>query len=766
MKVLVLDGHNRAALAVTRSLGRAGHEVIVGDVQKHSLAHWSRYCSAAITYPDPIVESDAFIDTLAAITRDHRIQAVVPVSDITTFLVTRHRDRFDRSCAVPFADADIIERAADKVDIVQTAERIGVPVPRSVVIRSPEDVPAAGLEFPLVIKPWRSRIRTADGWRSTAVTYANTRDELMRDLGSRAPYEFPVMLQERIVGPGTGVFALYQNGRAAALFSHRRIRERPPWGGVSVLAESVEMCPVARAYATRLLDELGWHGVAMVEFKRDLRDNLPKLMEINGRFWGSLQLAIDAGVDFPGLLIKGLNEEVLTPQYRVGVQTRWFWGDVDSLMLTLFGRRRWPSGTPTGRLRALRDFCRLAGRHLHYDNPKLDDPRPWLIETYRWFRGPEPAGVVKGSGQDPPHAPAVQARTPGLEANIDSVLNRTELDESAWNTLASGSETNTVFQTHQWTRSWLAAFADECQPHLVTIREANRIVAVVPLAAYERRVGAPVLRFLGDGRADYCDVLAPNRKSEVMAAAFDVLREREWSVVELNNIPAQSTTPDILLAIAQDHGYFAQVKPQYACPALIIKGREAEAHAILNKASLRRRFNYFARTGQLTCRDLTTSKEIEPYLDLFFQQHITRWRRTRTPSLFEDPRNRTFYRLLTSALSSTGWLLFSVVEIDGHPIALHYGFDYDSRILWYKPSFDIAYAAHSPGTVMVKHLIQYAVDRQKLELDFTLGDEPFKKRFTNHVRRTVSVHVYRYKGHMQIVESRRRLTDAMKAGTR
>jgi len=762
MKVLVLDGHNRASLAVTRSLGRAGHEVVVGDRQRPSLAHWSRYCSAAITYPDPVIDSDAFVDNLAAVTRDLRIQAIVPVADITTLLVTRHVDRFDRSCVVPFANADVIERAADKVDIVRTAQRLGVPVPRSLVVHHPDDVPRTGLEFPLVIKPWRSRVRTAEGWHSTAVSYAGSPDELRRDLAARAPCDFPVMLQERIIGPGTGVFALYHDGRAVALFSHRRIRERPPWGGVSVLAESVELCPVARVHATRLLDELGWHGVAMVEFKRDHRDDVPRLMEINGRFWGSLQLAIDAGVDFPALLLEGIGKGGASPQppYRVGVRTRWFWGDVDTLMLTLFGGKRWPDGVKRDRVRAIWDFGAVAGRRLHYDNPKPDDPWPWLLETWQWFGGGQP----ETTGTLPRIADASGGSSPArrLVAAIEPSMARTGLDEVAWNALASGCETNTVFQTHQWARSWLAAFSDLCRPRLMTLRENGQVVGVAPLVSWERPVGEPVLRFLGDGRADYCDILAPGRKPEAVATMFDALRGEPWSVIALGNIPEGSTTPEIVRSVAEDRGYFVQVNDQFVCPALIVRGFEADARAIVNKPSLRRRHNYFERAGRLTFRDLKSGEAIEPYLEPFFRQHVARWRETPTPSLFESVRNRTFYRLLTAALSDTGWLLFSLVELDGRPIAIHYGFDYDNRVLWYKPSFDVAHAAHSPGTVMVRHLVQYAIDEGRSELDFTLGDEPFKKRFTNHARRTVSVRVFRSRRHLRLAESKQRLSRVMK----
>ncbi len=186
-----------------------------------------------------------------------------------------------------------------------------------------------------------------------------------------------------------GIFTCYRDGKPVLLFGHRRLRERPPWGGVSVLSESVSVDPVAAGFATRLLDAIGWEGVAMVEFKLDDRDGLPKLMEINGRFWGSLQLAIDAGVNFPEVLLRAISGQPDTPQppYRIGVRDRWFWGDVDSLLVTMFGGAGRPPMTQgRGRLSALAAFARSGGADLHYDNPKRDDPWPFVVETRDWLR--------------------------------------------------------------------------------------------------------------------------------------------------------------------------------------------------------------------------------------------------------------------------------------------------------------------------------------------------------------------------------------------
>ena len=149
------------------------------------------------------------------------------------------------------------------------------------------------------------------------------------------------MIQEKIIGPGTGLFTLYDTNRHLALFSHRRIREKPPSGGVSVVSESVPLDKEMVAAADKLLSAVGWTGVAMVEFKRDLKDGKAKLMEINGRFWGTLQLAVSSGVDFPVLLLEYLQGKPPADpiaNYEIGHKLKWFLGTLDHLIIRLKNR--------------------------------------------------------------------------------------------------------------------------------------------------------------------------------------------------------------------------------------------------------------------------------------------------------------------------------------------------------------------------------------------------------------------------------------------
>jgi len=141
--------------------------------------------------------------------------------------------------------------------------------------------------------------------------------------------------------------------------------------------------------ATRLLDGFNWEGVAMVECKIDAATGVPYLIEINGRFWGTTQLAVDAGVDFPALLVRRvLGEAALGPErYRVGYRERWWWGEVDYLLARLRRSGRdlaLPPDAP-GRAQAIRDVVRdtlLCTKDAVF---RLADPMPFLLESLQWF---------------------------------------------------------------------------------------------------------------------------------------------------------------------------------------------------------------------------------------------------------------------------------------------------------------------------------------------------------------------------------------------
>jgi CelD/BcsL family acetyltransferase involved in cellulose biosynthesis len=133
---------------------------------------------------------------------------------------------------------------------------------------------------------------------------------------------------------------------------------------------------------------------------------------------------------------------------------------------------------------------------------------------------------------------------------------------------------------------------------------------------------------------------------------------------------------------------------------------------------------------------LRRTREVLPRLDQFFAEHAQRW-----PE-FADPTQQEFFRRLTVAGGEARWLRFTVVELDGRPIAHHFGFSHAGTYLFYKPSYAIEHAKHSPGTVLLRATLLAARAEGAASFDLGLGDEPYKARIATHVAEACTVGIY------------------------
>ena len=388
MRAFVTDGDERPALAITRSLGRRGISVLVGECRPACLASASRYCAGHVTYPSPYRHPEAFRRFLLDFVRRERVDVVLPVTDVTTLSVCLDQERLGRHVGLAAPPAEAFDLMTNKWTALQAAARCGIPIPRTHFVGGGGELPriAGEVEYPAVVKPVRSKVPTSRGWVSAGVHYAASPSDLGR-LYEQTDYlaSYPSLIQERISGPGLALFALFDRGELLTAFAHRRLREKPPSGGVSVLCESVPADPRLVGDAERLLGPLAWHGVAMLEYKQDAATGRCFLLEVNGRFWGSLQLAVDAGVDFPYLSYQlALGKRPSVPRaYRVGTRNRWLLGDLDHLRSRLFPGRHPPELSPS-RWRSLIAF--LAGCRPGVGDQVLsaDDPGPFRYELGRY----------------------------------------------------------------------------------------------------------------------------------------------------------------------------------------------------------------------------------------------------------------------------------------------------------------------------------------------------------------------------------------------
>jgi predicted ATP-grasp superfamily ATP-dependent carboligase len=158
---------------------------------------------------------------------------------------------------------------------------------------------------------------------------------------------------------------------------------------VSTYRESIAVPTDLRVLCEKLLDRLDYSGAAMLEFKQDQQSGEYVLMEINARLWGSLQLAVDAGVDFPAALVAiTLCERLPGSTPKVGVRTAWELGEVDhalALVRRSAAALHLPPETRSGWRAAL---AALFNRRWsdHAEVFRLSDPMPFLAEANLWFR--------------------------------------------------------------------------------------------------------------------------------------------------------------------------------------------------------------------------------------------------------------------------------------------------------------------------------------------------------------------------------------------
>jgi len=387
--VLVTDAAKGSAVAIIRSLGKKGWHVIAADCLPGSAGFYSRYAQEHFLYPSPATHPKEFVATILDAARERRVDLIIPTYDPVTLPLSESRARFDGVCEIALADKRSFDVVTDKSQTLELAKRLGVPVPRTCAVRTLQEALEAVRTFswPVVVKPQASfEYRPDGGGEYRAVSYAIDSSDLARQMKQFLP-QTPVLLQEWCAGVGYGVELLAHRGRPLAAFQHKRLREFPVTGGISTFREGVKLDPDLYDHATRMLRELNWTGLAMVEFK--VGKGGPKLMEINGRVWGSLPLAVHSGVDFPGrladLYLHGPPEPDVPPfvNYKAGVRVRNLELDLAWIRQVFRGEQtNFPARMPARR-EALSALVSILNPRYRFDILSLSDPRPGGVEVYQ-----------------------------------------------------------------------------------------------------------------------------------------------------------------------------------------------------------------------------------------------------------------------------------------------------------------------------------------------------------------------------------------------
>lgn len=324
--VIIVGAEVRKVVTIARSLHRRGVRCVVAAPSGQPLRASSRAIAGRVQLEGDANESAGQLVRLAL---SERAGWVVPTSDSSLQIVCAAYDELSAFCAVGSPPPRIVQRILDKSLTLAAAARIGVPVPVSVAIERASDLDAAltQLRFPVIAKPVDKSRRTPHQFKTRTFDSA---EELRTAFALQPGFGEGLIFQTFHAGQGVGIELLLSRGELIATFQHRRLSENPPSGGVAVVAVSEPVDPTLLDYSVRLLRALEWEGVAMVEFRHDGSTGEIVLMEVNGRFWGSLPLASAAGMDFP--LYAWQLSQGITPappaSYPYGLRVRWSAGSL------------------------------------------------------------------------------------------------------------------------------------------------------------------------------------------------------------------------------------------------------------------------------------------------------------------------------------------------------------------------------------------------------------------------------------------------------
>lgn len=325
---LVLGSHTMG-LAVIRALGSMQVPVVVALYdEKEDMGYASKYVQDVVRVPHPEQHEDEFIDLLVKLSTRWGGSLLIPTSDETLCAVSRHKSMLEAYYIVACTDWAITQQFIDKKRTYALAESIGIPAPRTAVPHSEAEVEVFSrrIEYPCLVKPCQSHLYF-ERFKCKMVRAENF-DQMLAAWREASQAGLETMLQELIPGDdaqGVNYNSYMWDGEPLAEFTAAKVRNAPPELGSPRVVVSRHV-PEILEPGRKILKAMGFQGYSCTEFKKDARDGVYKLMEVNGRHNRSGMLAVSCGANFPWMQYKHLvlGEKPLPCEYRTEV----YWIDI------------------------------------------------------------------------------------------------------------------------------------------------------------------------------------------------------------------------------------------------------------------------------------------------------------------------------------------------------------------------------------------------------------------------------------------------------
>ena len=376
-------------LGLVRALGREGVPVHALDPTPTALGMNSRYCKPIIT-PDIKAERDHYLEFLLDYGRSLPTKGVLyPTGDPTVVLFSEARDELSRYYHYVMPDHATVLDLLTKDGLDRAARDHDIPAPRTIAPADRPDVERAAdeLTFPVILKPveshdWKAPAIIELFGYGTKIVHCADRDELLANYDNVAAINPKLIIQEYIPGDDENLvyacFYVGRDGTPLGLFAGRKCRVLPPGSGSASYVESMSD-PALTDVTLRLLRAVGYRGLGGVEFKRDPRDGVYKLIEFNVRFGLWDALGARCGINLALMAYRDALDLPVEPQFRHRIGVKWVSIERDLSAFKLYRRER--GMTTAAWLRTLvgEKMCAVFA---------WDDLAPFLKRTpgYLWSR--------------------------------------------------------------------------------------------------------------------------------------------------------------------------------------------------------------------------------------------------------------------------------------------------------------------------------------------------------------------------------------------
>lgn len=373
----IVFGGGINGLAVIRNLGRHGITTY-NVVEEKDEVGYSRYCKkvyAVSKIQESVDILKSFLDKLGKSLENYAV--LFPTNDAYSLNLSLLKEELEGNYYVPLPSYEIVKTLVDKKEFYQSLSKHLVPHPNTYAPESIEEVKQAAkdLKFPLFVKPSMSHIFSQKFRRKGFV--ANSEKELTKYYLLAAKYNIKVIFQEIIPGlSGKNMYGIEgyfdKKKELRAYFAYCRLRGWPPMFGDTSLRESISVSKISVAFeATKwYLHRLGYQGLMEAEWKRDPRDGVFKLLEINPRQSMQNSLPAKCGLNLVLLAyLDSIGERIdQTIDYKIGVRWTNFLNDLRSAIKTQTSIKDWLLS-----LRAVQEWSVFAA----------DDPLPLVARTLR-----------------------------------------------------------------------------------------------------------------------------------------------------------------------------------------------------------------------------------------------------------------------------------------------------------------------------------------------------------------------------------------------